>query len=379
MKKEHNFYTLLIVILIFIVMFKILLEIIPSYYAYLINIVFWILISIVLFIVGGFPRDESYYKKSSIKIVFIILLFYILIIYLLGLFVGFVKNLYFYDIIMLIKKVLPIALFMIASEVSRYLIFKHNPNKLQIFLFTLELIILNIIIGISGYNIVSVKQLFVVVSIFVIPTVVSEVVCSYITYNVGLMPTILYKLIFNLYIYVVPFNPDLSDYLKSIFGIVIPYVLYMEIKKNLKYREEKYGLYAKKSIISGFSSILLIFLGSMILLISGVFKYQLIAIATGSMEPIYYRGDAVILEKVDPDVIEVGDILVYKASGGIITHRVIKIVDNNGSRVFYTKGDNNETVDNVEVLERDVKGVVRYIAKYVGYPTILINELLESK
>ena len=103
------------------------------------------------------------------------------------------------------------------------------------------------------------------------------------------------------------------------------------------------------------------------------------AIATGSMEPVYYRGDAIILEKVDPAIIEVGDILVYKASGGIITHRVIEISVDNGKRFFYTKGDNNETADNIRVLESDVKGVVRYIVKYIGYPTILLNELLESK
>lgn len=379
MKKNNNSYKILVVILIFIVMFKILLESIPSYYAYLVNIIFWFLVAIGLFIVGGFPRDKSYYKKSSIKIVFIVLLFYLLIIYLLGLFIGFVKNLYFYDIFMLMKKVLPIALFMIASEISRYLFIKHNPSKLQIVLFCLELIILNIIIGISGYNIVSVKQLFVIISILVIPTIVSEIVCSYITYNVGLMPTILFKLLFNFYSYMVPFNPDLGDYLKSIFGIVVPYILCMEIRKNLKYRD-KYGLCARRTIISGLSFIFLIFLGVIILLISGVFKYQLMAIATGSMEPIYYRGDAIILEKVDSGAIEVGDILVYKASGGIITHRVIEIVDeDDGKRVFYTKGDNNDTADNIGIMESDVKGVVRYIVKYLGYPTILFNELLESK
>ena len=73
------------------------------------------------------------------------------------------------------------------------------------------------------------------------------------------------------------------------------------------------------------------------------------------------------------------DILVYNVSGGIVTHRVIEIVEKNGKRIFHTKGDNNETDDKIDILEQDVKGVVRYVVKYIGYPTIWFNELLESK
>ena len=378
MKKNNKFYIMEVIILIFILVLGLLYQKISDSYAYLVNIIFWFLFMIVLLIKGGFPRDRNYYKKSSIKITLIVLLFYILVIYLLGLFIGFVKNLYFYDVVLLIKKVLPIALFIVASEVSRYLFFKHGPNKVQIVIFTLELIILNIMIGLNNYNVTSIKQLFIIVSCLVIPIIVSEITCSYVTYNVGLMPTIIYKLLFNLYSYLVPFNPDLGDYLNSIFGISVPYVIYFQIRRCLKYNE-KYGLYAKRTVIGVFSSILLIFLVVMVLLISGIFKYQLIAIATGSMEPVYYRGDAVIYEKVDPTTIEVGDILVYRTSGGVVTHRVVEIVTKNNTRLFRTKGDNNSTKDNIDILESDVNGVVKYIVKYVGFPTILLNELLESK
>ena len=378
MKKNNKYYIIELIILIFIIMFKLLEGKIASHYAYLINIIFWFLLAIIMFIIGGFPRDRNYYKKSSIKIIIIILLFYILTIYLLGLFLGFVKNLYFYNILVLIKKVVPIALFIIASEITRYLFLKHNPTKLQITIFTLELITLNIIIGINNYNITSNTQLFVIISLVVIPSIVNEIMYTYVTYNVGVIPTVIYKLVFNLYSYIAPFNPDLSDYLQSIFSIILPYIVYQEIKKNLTYKE-KYGLYAKKTIKRTISIILVLFLSSIILLISGIFKFQLIAIATGSMEPIYYRGDAVILEKTNPKTIEVGDILVYKASGGIITHRVIEIIEKDGKRIFHTKGDNNQTDDNVDILEGDVKGIVRYIVKYAGYPTIWFNDLLESK
>jgi len=272
MKKNNKFYIIELIILIFIIMFEILNNKIPSNYAYLVNIIFWFLLSIILYIKGGFPRYRNYYQKSSIKIVFIVFLIYILIIFLLGLFLGFVKNLYFYDFIMLIKNILPIALFIVVSEIARYLFLKHNPTKTQIITFTLELIILNIIIGINNYNLADPKQVFAMISILAIPTIASEVVSSYITYNVGLVPTIIYKLFFKLYTYVVPFNPDLGDYLQAVFGLIIPYVLYREVSKTLKYRE-KYALIFKRKVTKVLGATLIIFLLTIVLLVSGIFKY----------------------------------------------------------------------------------------------------------
>lgn len=374
---KHKFYIIELVIILFIIILKLLSDKIPIQYIYLTKIIFIFIFNIFLFIIGGFPKDKNYYKRSSIKIIIIILLVYILIIYIFGLFIGFIKNLYFYNIYLLIKKILPITLFIINSEILRYLFFKHNPNKIQIIIFIFELILLNII-GNIGYNINDYKQLFIIISMFIIPIIASELVYSYITYNISLIPTIIYKLIYNIYNYLVPFTPDFSDYLHSIFGIIIPYVIYIEIKKLIRYKE-KYNLYTKKTIKRMLSFIFITFLCLLIFLVSGIFKYQLIAIATGSMEPIYYRGDAVIIEKTDPDNILVGDILVYKINGGIVTHRVIEIIDKNGIKIYHTKGDNNLIEDNIDIYKKDIKGRVKYVVKYIGYPTIYFNELLESK
>ena len=234
MEKNKSFYRpFLLIIFVFIIMFKIIVDIMPSDYIYIINAIFLMGMIILLYFKGGFPRDRSYYKKSSIKIVLIIMLFYIFIIYLLGLFVGFIKNLYFYDIFMLLKNVIPIAFFIITSEIFRYLFLRHNPGKANIAIFTLELIILNIIIGISSYNIVSIKQLFIIVSMVIIPIIASEVMCTYVVHNVSLIPVILYKLIYNLLFYIVPFSPDLSEYFISVFGVGIPYIIYIEIQNLL--------------------------------------------------------------------------------------------------------------------------------------------------
>ena len=55
----------------------------------------------------------------------------------------------------------------------------------------------------------------------------------------------------------------------------------------------------------------MIFLFIMIILVSGITNYQMIAIASNSMYPIYQRGDAVIFKKVEAASIKEGDILVF--------------------------------------------------------------------
>ena len=102
----------------------------------------------------------------------------------------------------------------------------------------------------------------------------------------------------------------------------------------------------------------------------------MIAIASDSMSPSYQRGDAIIFEKSEILSIKVGDILVFKNSKQIVTHRVVKIKEYDNKLYFYTKGDANNSIDAEPVEQENVLGVVRNIIRYIGYPTIMLNELI---
>ena len=112
----------------------------------------------------------------------------------------------------------------------------------------------------------------------------------------------------------------------------------------------------------------------MIILVSGITKYQMIAIASDSMYPTYQRGDAIIFEEVEVSTINDGDILVFTANNQIVTHRVAKINENEGQLYFYTKGDANEALDAEPVTQENILGIVRNTIRYIGYPTVIINE-----
>jgi signal peptidase len=78
----------------------------------------------------------------------------------------------------------------------------------------------------------------------------------------------------------------------------------------------------------------------------------LVIVVSGSMEPVFYRGDVVLLKGVtDPSQVHVGDVVVYKRPGYEypIIHRVRYIytvkLDGKSERCFVTWGDNNPVPD----------------------------------
>lgn len=69
----------------------------------------------------------------------------------------------------------------------------------------------------------------------------------------------------------------------------------------------------------------------------------LVIVVSGSMEPVFYRGDVVLLKGVKPEEVEIGDVVVYNRpyTRYPIIHRVRGIEEYNGERCFVIQGDNN--------------------------------------
>ena len=83
-------------------------------------------------------------------------------------------------------------------------------------------------------------------------------------------------------------------------------------------------------------------------------------ISTGSMEPAINTGDYLVSTKVTGDTVKVNDIITFIDEDTIITHRVSDIiVSEDGEKEFITKGDANNTEDDVAVISENI------ISKYV--------------
>ena len=105
-----------------------------------------------------------------------------------------------------------------------------------------------------------------------------------------------------------------------------------------------------------------------ILIIVLIAAQHLNVVVSGSMEPAFYRGDIVLIEKADffgihefnVDDVEVGDVVVYDAKwfNQPVIHRIINITDINGTTMYMIKGDNNNAPDPYYVTKEQIQSKV---------------------
>jgi len=95
-------------------------------------------------------------------------------------------------------------------------------------------------------------------------------------------------------------------------------------------------------------------------------------IVSGSMRPTIEVNDAIVVKKMNPENIEIGDVITFTSSdsrysGMTITHRVVGKVRKNGNLYFRTKGDNNDVSDSSLVSYKNVYGKVVAMIPKLGY------------
>ena len=109
----------------------------------------------------------------------------------------------------------------------------------------------------------------------------------------------------------------------------------------------------------------------------GLFKYQPIAVLSGSMSPTFNRGDAVVVNKLttrEKGELKKGDIIQYVSGTKYVVHRIVDITnDERGNKLFITKGDHNNTVDADKVALENVKGKVSFVIPLIGYPSVWLS------
>jgi signal peptidase len=105
--------------------------------------------------------------------------------------------------------------------------------------------------------------------------------------------------------------------------------------------------------------------------LSFVFRtdHPILAVASGSMEPVLYAGDLILIEGIEnaadihvgtKDSEQPGDIIVFYRYSELIVHRAVeKTLNSDGTYSFKTWGDNNGWPDGGLVKESDIVG--RYL------------------
>lgn len=80
-----------------------------------------------------------------------------------------------------------------------------------------------------------------------------------------------------------------------------------------------------------------------------LFGYTPLIVLSPSMDPLFCEGDMILVQTVDPDTVNKGDVITFfdpaSTNDSVLTHRVIDIYEENGKRYAVTAGDFNANND----------------------------------
>jgi signal peptidase len=170
------------------------------------------------------------------------------------------------------------------------------------------------------------------------------------------------------------------------------YPILIDSAKESKYTKESIrdgtqrGVFAKRAVS-------IVFYGLLVLLVIAVFLYSnngkksrqlfgfsIFTVLTKSMQNELPQGSLIIVHRIDPTLLEIGDDITYlPPEGPPVTHRIIEIEENAdraGARGFRTQGISNLTPDPDLVFAPNVLGRVIFHVEKLGIVLQVIRENL---
>ena len=376
-------------ILVILVLSSLILEVtgislkLGSNYSYYIKPLLWSFIGIIAFVLfKGDVVPNHKYKKEVQFYVLITSLMYFFIYFIFGYANGFANNPYDHSIKGILSNLWTFMPVLIAKEYIRFYLVNHSSKK-RILLYTL---LISFLLTLTELNIYkfgdylsdSYTFLRFVMEIF-LPTFMISLYLTYISYFAGYGITIIYSLLPQLAIYVFPILPNVNWMLLAILNSGVPFFSYVYINYQINRMDKTIDKREYKTVgLKGWLSMILM-VALIVAFGLGVFPIEPLVIASDSMYPKIRKGDIVIIFDIDPDDIQVGDVIRYKMENYYVVHRVKEIHDvEDNKREFILLGDNNKNIDLYPVREDQIKGIIRAKVPYAGWPTLILSDLLNT-
>ena len=383
MSRKTKNVLLLVPLVIYVILYQVLLLKDFLRYSEFISAAVIIVLLFASIMAFGWQKDKKTFLGTELtKLTAILVAIYFVLSYGSGLLIGFLRNSYSLQPVAILNNIFAPIIIIVCVELFRYVMIKTNrDSKATMVMTTILLAIFESLIAIRVSNLLRPAECFKIITSVVMPIITRNAIMSYLTYHSGYKPTLIYRLLIDTYIFIVPIVPSFSDYVRSIIGICFPMLIFIyssrivnEFNNNVD-KEFNPKMFTWGDLPVFFVVLLL---GA---LISGYFTYYMIGVGSGSMSPNINKGDAVVVKKIKKDKdIKEGDILAFKAGEKIIIHRLAKKDKNDkGETVYITKGDANNSEDNQKLTIGDVSGKVLFRIPYIAWPTIYVTDLLEEE
>ncbi len=211
----------------------------------------------------------------------------------------------------------------------------------------------------------------------VFPYIASGILYHFISKRYGALPVIVYRLIITLYGVLIPIYPLVPTSLLSFLKILFPILAFFFV--GMLYERRKKSFSRKKARVQVLmTAIIILLMTGTMMLVSCQFRYGLLVVGSESMTGAIDKGDAIIYEEYDGQIIQEGEILVFKKDKSVYIHRVEKIENVDGQVRYTTKGDMNDENDTGYITQENIIGITDLKIKYIGYPTLWVRSLFQK-
>lgn len=339
-----------------------------------------IILSVLAIIIKSLIKRKkvvSIYKKQVAWLMFGFAFIYIISFYIMGIYFGFYKSPTPFGLNTIIKFIIPFILIIFSSESIRKTLI-NEKSKLSKTLVFIIMVLIDILLYSGVYNISNLDDMLTILGFILFSSISCNLLYNYITIRFSNKGIIIYRLITILYVYFIPIIPNVYIFFRAFLRMLYPYIIYLILEYT--YSKTNYAIAYKDKKKNIFSITISMIITTLIIgLISCQFSYGILVIGSGSMSGTIDMGDAIVYKKYDNDIIENNDIIMFEKDNIRIIHRVINIMSVNNQIRYYTKGDANEKADDSYITNNQIKGIIKFKIKYIGYPTIWIRDIFKKK
>ena len=320
-------------------------------------------------------RVKSIYKKQVFWLMIGFGIIYLAVFYLLGMYFGFYSASAKFGFKTLINFILPFIFIIISTEIIRSKLLNQKWKSSKIITF-ICMVLIDLIIYTGVYNLKSFEDLLAVIGFIFFASIACNLLYNYISIRYDSKGIIAYRLITILYVYIIPYIPDVYIFFRSFLRMIYPYIMYLVFEYT--FSKTNYATAFKdrrKSIIT--TTVLFVVMTLIISLISCKFKYGVLVIGSGSMTGSLNKGDAIVYVKYDDGPLKEKEIIVFNKDDVRTVHRIINEENVNGEFRYYTKGDANKTIDDGYRVKKDIIGKSLFKIKYLGYPSLWVRDIFD--
>ena len=215
----------------------------------------------------------------------------------------------------------------------------------------------------------------------IIPLLAMNLFVTYLSYLGGATTGIVYFGIIYGFEWLSPILPNISWTLNALVQTMIPAIGFLIIQSSIQTNKTRTPRRKKNLKDPALSWTALSIVGLFFVMFSfGYFGVQPTIIYSGSMQPTMNIGDIVIIQDIDTDQIQTGDIIQYITEERYnIIHRVVDIYEEGPTKLFITQGDDNQHIDETPIVPEQIQGKAIFTIPKIGLIPIAIKSLLNIK